>query len=315
MPKIKVLMDSFAGESDIDTAISAANAATPADVNPQKALVNRDANGKLVSVEVGLPPEVDAAGLAAATAAINANVGVAKAEGFPNENSAGNFEGLAADQDITGTLYADLGATFSVEAGKNLLWDGCADAEKITGTRSLRIAPAAPTPAASSYFYQSRMKWFAADNGLVDFRSYSLSFTASLLDVRNAAPLALGDSLSNPSIIGAQGLSLRARGNWLADPTKWNYYIPGVEGFKASTLAHTEPIKFKTTIDAVLGINKVEYFDINDNPLDSGILDFGFAPVRSDLMINCVTDERFGSSASRQISGFLLDDINIVIND
>lgn len=315
MPKVKVLLESFSSEADIEAAVAAANAATPAGISAQKAQVIRDAAGKAVTVEVGLPMETSPANLAAATNAINANFGVASALGFPNENSTGDFESIAADQDITGTLLAGLGATFSVEADKNLAWDGSTNAEAITGNRSLRIAPTAATAAAQSYFYQSRMKWFAADNGLTEFRSYVLSFTASLLDTRNGASLALGDSLSNPSIIGAQGLSLRARGNWLVDPTKWNYYIPGVSGFKASTLAHTEPIKFKTTIDAVLGINKVEYFDINNNLLDSGILDFGFAPVRSDLMINCVTDERFTTSAGRQISGFMLDDINIVIND
>ena len=53
MPKIKVLIESFAGEKVCGEIISAAASASGKPATAAK--ITRDANGKLVSVEVGLP--------------------------------------------------------------------------------------------------------------------------------------------------------------------------------------------------------------------------------------------------------------------
>lgn len=113
MPKVQVLVESFAGEAVLQEILSIANANTPASMTPA-AQPKRDANGKLVSVDVHLPTEISASELATARDAINKNSGVAQTLSFPIGGALENFDSespgtlLAADRV---TILKDIGGT------------------------------------------------------------------------------------------------------------------------------------------------------------------------------------------------------------
>lgn len=80
MPKISVKMDAdLVTESTLNEILSSAQTESSAG-EPPAAEVERDSNGKLVSVNVHLPDNVDAAGLQKATDAISNNSGVSRAK-------------------------------------------------------------------------------------------------------------------------------------------------------------------------------------------------------------------------------------------
>lgn len=92
MGKISVQLDAFASEDAVGQAISAANSATPETVTPFAANILRDANGKLISVDVNLPSAAQA-DLDTAMDAINKLPGVSSAKKYPMVFSA-NFDNL-----------------------------------------------------------------------------------------------------------------------------------------------------------------------------------------------------------------------------
>jgi len=83
MAKVKVLVDpSVATEQTVNEIVAAVQANVIHD-EPPRAEITRDANGKVVSVDVNLPVDIAQADLTNAANAINANRGVAGATSFP----------------------------------------------------------------------------------------------------------------------------------------------------------------------------------------------------------------------------------------
>jgi hypothetical protein len=81
--KIKVLPHTYAGEEIIQQSIDAAASEMPAGKSPPSATPIRDAEGKVVAVEVNLPSDISGNELENARSKINQNNGVSKAKGYP----------------------------------------------------------------------------------------------------------------------------------------------------------------------------------------------------------------------------------------
>ncbi len=98
MSKVKIKMENFATEQDFEAAVSSMNESMGDGNNATPAQQVRDANGKLIAVEVGIPSNLTAAEKKAARdAAINNNPGVSKASIIPVGGRIEDFEAIGAE--------------------------------------------------------------------------------------------------------------------------------------------------------------------------------------------------------------------------
>jgi len=166
MAKIIVNAESFATESTVSEIMTAAAAAHP----NNSAEVIRDNNGKMIKVIVNLPEDVDAGGLATATAKIQGNNGVSKTSLFPiGNNSPEDFESYSeAAAYATGVKDLDGCNVFaSVAAGSTVTATG-----GIAG-KSLSIPITTPATALS-------LELFSHQNNIGGILSYSANFKVKL---------------------------------------------------------------------------------------------------------------------------------------
>lgn len=172
MPSVKVLFKPASnGDSSLRDMIAAVKAATSNRVIP-RANPTRDANGKLVAVQLNLPVAISNNDLAAAIAAINANPGMAVSSKFPIL-AEDDCTALVQDAAVT-TLAA--GALSCVVPNGEQGWQGAAASESVGGTGSaLRLSDLISNVAAQSHPMEGSVKFEAAANGLSLINGFEIS--------------------------------------------------------------------------------------------------------------------------------------------
>lgn len=189
MPVIKTKLDPLlASEQTVTELVQAAAAAAPGTI--PKATVTRDANGRLVSVDVGLPTSVAANDLETAAAAINNNRGVATAKAFP-ALVINPLDTLVQDQvytELEGGITLPTFTGFGLHASN---WQGAAPDESFSGTGSaLRHTDAAFSNfGMDAHWMTAYLNYSAASNGFSTINAWEVEFHFKRSPTKNGQDL------------------------------------------------------------------------------------------------------------------------------
>ena len=213
MAKISVKVESFAGSNVVNEIVALANANTPSNITP-RAEVIRDANGKVIAVDVNLPVGIAHSDLASAQAAIAAHGGVAQSSAYP-KGQLDTLDSLVEGQVYTGqlTLNGGLKVTLANDTGNSSSqWQGAAASESKGGTGSaLRLVDtsSAFNAAGVGYWDHKSVGNIFIDptaNGLTTIGAFSLEF-----DVKCSATLS-GAARDTGDLRHIIGIALNAPG-------------------------------------------------------------------------------------------------------
>lgn len=319
MPSIKTSVYSFAGESVVQDILNAANASTPPNVIPQ-ATVNRDANGKVISVDVGLPVDIAKADFDAAMIALSNTPGVAQTQPAGVDVFNSDCNGLTTD-----TVYTSLtdggGKTCALT---NVLpnpsygadvWQGGHASESVGGTGScLRLTDTSSTglqigPSDWSHIMYGQITFDGPTNGLSSFNAFEVQF-----DIKYSATITNSGGSVTTAGHGDTFEFMEAR-----------IYLPsfGPSAYAAlGTFTDTPPETFLGTyvnlpggVTVPTGVQSNAYCRVLVRQEASGLTTFkaaatgstpvllqsanaGFSPMINSLLVVILTEDRMNSSAA-----------------
>jgi len=305
MPIIKVKAESFAGDDIEQKVLDAANSATPAGVTPQKAKITRDSNGKLVSVDVGLPADLAANDLAAAKAAIEANSGVSSASALPISGTEGFESGYSAGANISNSEISTADGIVGLlinDIGQNSAWEVTQIGDAITGNVSI-ASDYTDTSSKNSHGYQATIRMTAADNGLSEIRAFKMRAKFEYPDVYNSVTKDKGDLVHNAVIdTGHFGNLQLFNGTW------W-MFVPG-QAFTNTGLAEGASLDIELSVDP-LGVHTLT--EHNSGTTLSNNPGFPFSLSQTQFSINI--SEYFSVAQVADIKSMVVDDIVLEILD
>jgi len=190
MAKIKLSMENFSSEADYLAAIQQISAAMPAGTSAEPATQTRDANGKLVSVTIGMPGNPNAAERTAArNAVINANPGVAQALALSIEMSE-DFNSFTPGDPVPSVLVIDDQTVGFTELNLKGNYVFASAAESVGGTGSaIELKPVDTNGLSTRVIAAGKIAYNVNDNDLSQITAFTMSFdiiASSAGDVGNA---------------------------------------------------------------------------------------------------------------------------------
>jgi len=309
MANIKVKLEAFATEADVNEVLKKVKDNVPPE-HANNATVIRDANGKAIGVDVGLPPAVTENDRSNAVAAIAANPGAASVSAYPIEESY-DFNALTPGEAVTSfgtkmlwsrnTYPYNVGTLKAAEASETISGSGSA---LICAGPGMTMPSGGYPPTALVQRTSSGLVTTAQSMDLSKYIGYDLQF-----DLRISTAGADG-ATSESKVVTILSAGYPMVASYLRTGSMGENWILKVSGDYVDTeLVNTQPIRIKAKYD-LNGIWSIAAHNVStDALLAQDSHDVGYVKPLYDLRIATGVVSTYPYPGSLVQKGFIIDNL------